>query len=438
MGVKDLNKLIKRYAPNSSRKATYSEFSGEVWTVDASIFLYKFSYDQESKKANPCIDGFYQLINRLYKYGIQPEMILDGQKPIEKANTIKERSDLTKEKHLKVENIKKEIISLLKDKIGDNGGESGVAVGADNADNDEFDKILETNKMHLKEPTIVLKMDELREAKKNIIRFDPNIYKDLTQLCKLFNVPIYRANWEADALCTKRCNEGYAQSIMSEDSDILFYKGNKLMRKFDWSDKIEVVDLEQLLKDLEITYDQFMDLCILCGTDYTVETISGIGPISAYKLIKEGLTIENIIDKIIQSKTSTDKDLKSYKKYDLPKNMSDFDYVSARKLVKNAHGLENLIESRSVYDPTKIAFDELSKMMIEKCNYKQETINKHIQLWMESASPQPNNTPVKSTQPKIKLPLKLPLKSPIIKLHVETPTNNLPPIKPKIKLSIKC
>ena len=43
--------------------------------------------------------------------------------------------------------------------------------------------------------------------------------------------------------------------------------------------------LEGILENLEISYNQFVDLCILCGCDYTSK-IYGIGYVNAYKLIK--------------------------------------------------------------------------------------------------------------------------------------------------------
>lgn len=49
-----------------------------------------------------------------------------------------------------------------------------------------------------------------------------------------------------------------------------------------------------MLKELDLNYDEFVDLCILCGCDYT-DTIEGIGPITAFKMIKEHKTIEGVI-----------------------------------------------------------------------------------------------------------------------------------------------
>ncbi len=63
-----------------------------------------------------------------------------------------------------------------------------------------------------------------------------------------------------------------------------------------------------------------MDLCILCGCDYT-GSIEGIGPIKAFKYMKEMGTIEKIIEKIESD------NLKRKKKYLVP---SDFNYSAAR------------------------------------------------------------------------------------------------------------
>ena len=46
-----------------------------------------------------------------------------------------------------------------------------------------------------------------------------------------------------------------------------------------------------------MTHEEFVDLCILCGCDYT-HSIGGIGPGTAFKLISECKTIENVLEKI--------------------------------------------------------------------------------------------------------------------------------------------
>ena len=67
----------------------------------------------------------------------------------------------------------------------------------------------------------------------------------------------------------------------TEDMDALTFRTPKLLRKFTSSqgkDKQPIieVDYEKMLEGLGLTYEQFVDLCILCGCDYC-STIRGIG-----------------------------------------------------------------------------------------------------------------------------------------------------------------
>ena len=44
-----------------------------------------------------------------------------------------------------------------------------------------------------------------------------------------------------------------------------------------------------------MTMEQFIDLCILCGCDYC-DSIDGIGPVTAFKLMKTHGTLEKVIE----------------------------------------------------------------------------------------------------------------------------------------------
>jgi 5'-3' exonuclease len=51
--------------------------------------------------------------------------------------------------------------------------------------------------------------------------------------------------------------------------------------------------MKKLLDALQMSYAQFRDFCIMCGTDYN-HNIPKIGPDRAYRLIREYETIENL------------------------------------------------------------------------------------------------------------------------------------------------
>jgi len=111
-----------------------------------------------------------------------------------------------------------------------------------------------------------------------------------------------------------------------------------------------------MLKGLELTYDEFVDLCILCGCDYT-DTIDGVGPVTAYKLIKENKTIENVIKAIEKSND----DPKKKKKYVIPK---EFNYEDARDLFKKAEVVGDPLQFDLKWN--KPSEEELTKFLVEE------------------------------------------------------------------------
>jgi flap endonuclease-1 len=57
----------------------------------------------------------------------------------------------------------------------------------------------------------------------------------------------------------------------------------------------ETVELNMVLKELNITYEQLIDVGILVGTDFNPEGVKGVGPKTALKLIQQHGTIENVM-----------------------------------------------------------------------------------------------------------------------------------------------
>jgi flap endonuclease-1 len=54
----------------------------------------------------------------------------------------------------------------------------------------------------------------------------------------------------------------------------------------------EVVELQQVLNECGITYEQLVDVGILIGTDFNPDGIKGLGPKTALKLIKQYGSVE--------------------------------------------------------------------------------------------------------------------------------------------------
>jgi len=101
-----------------------------------------------------------------------------------------------------------------------------------------------------------------------------------------------------------------------------------LLRGFTNKDEpVTEIKLDIALKELEMTMDEFVDLCILCGCDYC-DSIEGIGPTKAFKYLKENKNIEGVIEFC----EVYNKDSKKKKKFISPKE--NFDFKEARSLFK--------------------------------------------------------------------------------------------------------
>lgn len=119
---------------------------------------------------------------------------------------------------------------------------------------------------------------------------------DCLQLLKLLGVPVVQAPGDAEALCAWLVKQGTVDAVASEDMDTLPFGGNILIRQLNAKKDSEVVEysLNKLLEKLQISHEEFVDLCILLGCDYC-DKIAGLGPRRALTLIQKHRTIENVV-----------------------------------------------------------------------------------------------------------------------------------------------
>lgn len=120
-------------------------------------------------------------------------------------------------------------------------------------------------------------------------------------MLRLMGMPVIEAPGEAEAQCAYLCKIGVAYGVVSEDMDTLTHGALHLIRNFNKrckpstnSERIEEIALASLLHESKLSMPQFVDLCILCGCDYT-SRIGNVGPVRAYKLLQEHGDILHIV-----------------------------------------------------------------------------------------------------------------------------------------------
>ena len=139
---------------------------------------------------------------------------------------------------------------------------------------------------------------------KRTIKVTKEHNEECKKLLRLMGVPVVEAPCEAEASCAALCMAGRVYAAASEDMDTLTFGTVKLARNLmkpaSADNPILEFDYATALRELGLTREQFVDLCILCGCDYT-DAIRGIGPVTALKLMKEHGSIERVLQHLKDS-----------------------------------------------------------------------------------------------------------------------------------------
>jgi len=175
-------------------------------------------------------------------------------------------------------------------------------------------------------------------------------------------IPIVDAPSEAEATCAALCRDGKVYAAATEDADCLTF-GTKiltrnLMAAESQKKQILEVSLAIALEQLNITMDQFIDFCILCGCDYT-DTLKGVGPSTAMKLIVQHGSIEKILENIEKEK--------------IPPN---FRYEVAREFFKVCEAVDTSTVNFKFEEPD---FEGLAKYLIEENSFNKERVDRYIE-----------------------------------------------------------
>jgi len=155
------------------------------------------------------------------------------------------------------------------------------------------------------------KMDKARSYAQMTSKIKNYMPNDSKRLLTELGLPWIQAPSEGEAQAAHLTIKGDANYCGSQDYDSLLFGAKALVRNVTISGRrklprknvyIEVVPeimkLDYILKELDITHEQFIDVAMLVGTDFNPEGIKGIGPKTALKLIKKHGNIEELLPKL--------------------------------------------------------------------------------------------------------------------------------------------
>jgi flap endonuclease-1 len=250
------------------------DLGGKVVAIDAFNAIYQFLSIIRQPDGTPLMDGtgkvtshlsglFYRTSN-LVELGIKPIYVFDGAPPQFKREEIERRKQIKAEAQVHYEK---------------------AAEKGDTAKMRTFAQATTTMKDYMK--------------------------TDSQRLLELMGLPWIRAPSEGEAQAAYMTRKGTADYCASQDYDSLLFGAPLLLRNVTISGRRklpsknvyidivpETIALKDALKDLDITYEQLIDIGILIGTDFNPNGIRGLGPKTALKLIKQHGTLENALPNI--------------------------------------------------------------------------------------------------------------------------------------------
>lgn len=355
MGIKNLNKLLKKF--NIHNEIHISKYSYKKIAIDISNFMYKYKFIY----GNNWIIAFIQLIACLRRNNIHCVFIYDSIAPKEKKleqDRRRENREKDKQRLTQIENdyleynntgiLSNNLIKLY-DKLNKNSTQKRLLPSSINTSNSIISNSIN---------------EYIQKSKNRKIDINNNDFELSKQLFDLLGVPYIYAISEAETIASDLCKRGIVDAVLSEDTDVLAYGSKILLNKINTStDTCIEINFDNLLENLNLNYDKFLDLCILCGTDYN-DNLEGIGIINSYKLILQYNNIENILLYL----NNSDK-IKS----EIKDTFKNLDYIKVRELFKNYQHLDLDVISYC----KQPNWNDLQKFLfINNCNYDLDYIKK--------------------------------------------------------------
>lgn len=278
MGIKNLFKFLESY-PDLVKKVHISKYKNKKVAIDISILVYQIvisirnsGTDFVNKKGELVshILGIFNKTISFLEQNILPIYVFDGKPPEIKHKLLKSRK-VSKQKAFE----KMEKATNNKEKIK------------------YFKRCVTITRKHM---------------------------ENCKKLLDLMGIPYINAPEEADSQCAFLAKNGLVDAVATEDMDILTFGSPCILRNFSVKKKyILELNIDDILKKLSISKEQFINLCIFFGCDYCPK-IYGLTKTELLNYTKT-ISVDVFLEKMkkLNNKLSYDNYLKVFDYFTNPK-----------------------------------------------------------------------------------------------------------------------
>lgn len=272
MGIKGLNQLLQRFCGTAHLSyVPIVNFAGKKVAVDATHYMYVFKVRADFKLA------IVEFLTLLRENGIHPFFVFDGVAPPEKQQERAHRAEKRAHQRERIKNLELDL------EVYKQTNEMSTLLQSVSF----RPRKLSAVKVH---PQVIQEyIDKLKLSLINITDEDLELMKSLLDA---FGIAHVTADGEGEFLCAALGRHGLVDAVMTADTDVLPCLAPTVINKIK-DGYFQVVSLDAILSELDFTPSQFIDLCILCGTDFN-QNIHRIAAIGAHSLISTHKSIDNI------------------------------------------------------------------------------------------------------------------------------------------------
>jgi flap endonuclease-1 len=256
MGIRGLSNFLKNKVPKAHRSIAWNsvDYKGQRWGVDCQCLLHR----ARGEGLSP-LTVIAALIMRLRRMGVEPVFVFDGRPPAAKADVIADRRVVRQA-------VQKEMAEV----------QAEIATG----------RLTEVEQIAAQ-----TRIDGLQKKAPQITNGDRD---EIKRFLYAAGVLFVTAQGEADDVLAFQCRAGALQAVISTDMDMLA-RGVPLLIVPDTNDASVMtgITLNTVLVGLGLTYEQFVDACVLMGCDYTGKDWRSWTPWVAVAAISAG-TVQDI------------------------------------------------------------------------------------------------------------------------------------------------
>ena len=307
MGIKNLHMFLRKKCSSIYNTIPISTYSGKKIAIDTSIYMCRY----KSSLGNKWLSGFWNLIMEFSLQNIEMIFIFDAKAPPEKDEERQHRAE-NREKNKKRVDLILDEFANYKIKYPSFSKETFLQ------NMTEFSNLYNFFEKQTDIETFTDVMNHVRKLQNSIMMIRIEDFDLLREMLDVMGIVYMNAFSEAEGTCAFLNRNQVVDAVLTEDTDVLAYLSPVMSHNYNIRDNTFVeLKLDDILEKLSFTAPQFVDFCIMCGTDYNTN-IPGIGPQKAYQILLKKDNLEHV---------------ETEKRY----NTSVLNFVRVRELFKTSH-----------------------------------------------------------------------------------------------------